>query len=187
MQNPIISNIKISCKIDLPASLDYVRKRCSEKKLRVKDFQNFLVIYGKFVILLFKASKVFCSQHANITKIRTLQDIPLALKELSDLTHTYVDVDDKESYKIDNLTVTGNLETKINLADFAKKNSELPALRYSPEVFPAVFMKFDKINSIVFSSGKCVFTGAKELEQVEPIFKLLKEKCQLAPVNITTL
>ena len=150
MQNLKIQNIKLSCKINNPTTLDYVKKVCSEKKIRVKDCHSFLIIYGKFVTLLFKASKVFASQHANVTKIRENQ-IDEAKKELSSLVDCEVDEID---HKIDTLTITGDLESKINLCSFVLYNSNLSGLKYDPQIFPAVFAKINNINTIIFSSGK---------------------------------
>lgn len=73
------------------------------------------------------------------------------------------------------MTVKIDCSMKINLIKFARE-SKLSPLQYEPELFPAVLLKkFKPISVNVFSSGKIIMCGVREIEQVDAIMKELKE------------
>lgn len=145
-----VNNIKLSCKINIPTNLEFVKKLCLKNHLRVKEFPNFISIHGRFVILFFKYSQIFKSHHVNITKIKNEGEIFAAIENLALL----IDCDISDvTFKVDNLTVTGCFDFKVNLPNFVVCWKGPGAIKYSPEIFPAVFVKIENINSIIFSSG----------------------------------
>ncbi len=81
----------------------------------------------------------------------------------------------KGKYKIQNLVATTSLEVDIPLLKLAKTN---PNTEYNPEQFPGLVLRISKPKSavLVFSSGKLVCTGAKNIEQVKNIInQVIKE------------
>lgn len=71
-------------------------------------------------------------------------------------------------YKIQNLVATTSLEVDIPLLKLAKYN---PNTEYNPEQFPGLVLRIPHLKSavLVFSSGKLVCTGSKNLEQVKKV------------------
>jgi TATA-box binding protein (TBP) (component of TFIID and TFIIIB) len=78
--------------------------------------------------------------------------------------------------------VTFNGNVRINLVKFARESSSLP-LQFEPELFPAVLLKkYKPISVNVFSSGKIIMCGVRDLEQVDVIIRDIKTDlmmCQL--------
>ena len=62
-----------------------------------------------------------------------------------------------------NLVVTTNLEHKLHLEKIA---SVLPNVEYNPEQFPGLVMRIKepKTSSLLFTSGRVVCTGAKDMD-----------------------
>ncbi|MCK5025634.1 MAG: TATA-box-binding protein, partial [Nanoarchaeota archaeon] len=66
------------------------------------------------------------------------------------------------SIRVVNLVVTTDLEHKLHLEKIA---STLPNVEYNPEQFPGLIMRIKepKTSALLFSSGKVVCTGAKNI------------------------
>ncbi len=78
-------------------------------------------------------------------------------------------------YKIQNLVATTSLEVDIPLIKLAKSN---PNVEYNPEQFPGLVLRIARPKSavLVFSSGKLVCTGAKNIQQVNQVIQqVIKE------------
>lgn len=74
------------------------------------------------------------------------------------------------------MTVRADCFMKMNLSKFAQESKILP-LQYEPELFPAVLIqKFKPISVNIFSTGKIIMCGAKDIAQVDDImYELLPE------------
>lgn len=80
----------------------------------------------------------------------------------------------KEYVKIVNIVVSSSLEHDIPLEKMA---ATLSNTEYNPEQFPGLVMRIKepKTSALIFSSGKIVCTGAKNLGEVrESINKIIK-------------
>jgi transcription initiation factor TFIID TATA-box-binding protein len=81
----------------------------------------------------------------------------------------------KERYSIQNLVATTSLEVNVPLVKLAKTSSNA---EYNPEQFPGLALRIARPKSVVliFSSGKLVCTGAKNMKQInETIRQVIKE------------
>ena len=74
------------------------------------------------------------------------------------------------------MTVRVVLNKKINIASFVDVcTSSLISFRYEPEFFPAVHItKYKPISINVFSTGKIIMCGVREIDQVQNIIQELK-------------
>ena len=84
------------------------------------------------------------------------------------------------------MTVRVVTNMRINLSKFVHETSlaaAAPFLQYEPELFPAVLVKkFKPISVNVFSSGKIIMCGVRDIQQVHDIMQDLKaslEMCKL--------
>jgi TATA-box binding protein (TBP) (component of TFIID and TFIIIB) len=69
------------------------------------------------------------------------------------------------------MTVRVAYNSKINLNKFVCESRILP-LQYEPELFPAVLLKkYKPISVNVFSSGKIIMCGVRNVEQVDDIMQ----------------
>jgi len=84
--------------------------------------------------------------------------------------------------KVVNIVVSTSLEHDIPLEKMA---SILPNTEYNPEQFPGLVIRIKdpKTSALIFSSGKVVCTGAKNLEEVHKSLQRIIE--QKKKINIT--
>jgi transcription initiation factor TFIID TATA-box-binding protein len=97
--------------------------------------------------------------------------------EQTNIKENYSDVD----AKIVNIVVSTSLEHDIPLEKMA---SILPNTEYNPEQFPGLVIRIKdpKTSALIFSSGKVVCTGAKNLDEVHRSLQRIIE--QLKKINI---
>ncbi|RLE94246.1 MAG: TATA box-binding protein [Thermoprotei archaeon] len=86
-----------------------------------------------------------------------------------------IEIVSQPQIKIQNIVASANLHAEVNLekAAFLLENS-----MYEPEQFPGLIYRMDdpRVVILIFSSGKCVCTGAKKEEEVEIAIKKLYNK-----------
>lgn len=178
-----INNIKLSVKID-PISLEKVENLCINKLIIYKKYLNFIVFKaGKSIehlhtYTLFKHASAFknsdSKQHVNITRVlpNSISEAILTLQEVLDLFISPF------TYVIDNITSGCYLGRQIKLLDFIKDHPHLSkCIRYTPERFPAAFLKKNKQTFLIFTSGKFIILGSKSISEAEIAYRWLKEEC----------
>lgn len=83
--------------------------------------------------------------------------------------------------KIVNLVVTTDLNHKLHLENIA---CTLPNTEYNPEQFPGLVMRIKepKTSALLFSSGKVVCTGAKDIDSAKKSIQEIIDS--LAKINV---
>ena len=174
-----IKNIKISLKVN-EQLLNNVEKKCVIENLICKRKNNFLIIKDNFIYTLFLPSKNK-TNHVNITKIPNTNSIALATNFLSEKLNLDIC---EGSWKIDNITATLDLGTKISILKLLNNHSQFHnywkgtfAFSYCNEKFPGLFIKVkskEKLGTIIiFSTGKVVFVGCKSVEDIKCLASLI--------------
>jgi transcription initiation factor TFIID TATA-box-binding protein len=80
--------------------------------------------------------------------------------------------------KIQNLVVSADFESSINLEEVSEKTRAI----YEPEQFPSAISRFEepyKTSILIFTSGKAVITGLRSLKQIEPTIHVLRQQIEL--------
>jgi TATA-box binding protein (TBP) (component of TFIID and TFIIIB) len=138
-------------------------------KICNKPFQ--LIVKDKEGIVLF----------FNNGKLRTMGCIDEL--EATFLTYKYTTLIDQEEYPtifFQSMTVKVTLNNAINL-DILK--NLIPESQYEPELFPAVLVRqFKPISVNIFSTGKIMICGIKELETISTIMHDLNNQLIAAAV-----
>ncbi|MGM5485344.1 MAG: TATA-box-binding protein [Nanobdellota archaeon] len=90
----------------------------------------------------------------------------------------------EKDIQIVNIVVSTSLEHDIPLEKMA---ATLPNTEYNPEQFPGLVIRIREPNTsaLIFSSGKVVCTGAKNLDEVDKSIVKIKESLQKINVKIT--
>lgn len=90
----------------------------------------------------------------------------------------------EKDIKIVNIVVSTSLEHDIPLEKMA---ATLPNTEYNPEQFPGLVIRIKdpKTSALIFSSGKVVCTGAKNLEEVDRSIENIKKSLEKINVKIT--
>ena len=75
-----------------------------------------------------------------------------------------------DSLKIQNIVATTSLGKDVPLTKLAKT---LPNTEYNPEQFPGLVIRIKepKTSALIFSSGKIVCTGARNMQEVDESIK----------------
>ena len=154
----MVSAITLDAKIDL-------RKFVGKVKGIEYNPENFPgAIYRpkepKVAMLIFSTGKVIC------TGAKNQSDIDLAVTELlRKLEEGGIEVKGEPQVEIQNIVASSEIGVKINLDQLAIEcfNTE-----YEPEQFPGLVLRLDEPKTVIliFSSGKVIITGAKNLEDL---------------------
>ncbi len=133
----------------------------------------------KVCVLLFRSGK------AVATGAKSVDDIHAAFQKVhNELTEAGFQLwdFDQDSIEIQNLVVTHNYGETLDLSELII-TMPFDKTEYEPEVFPGLIYRIDDPKSVclVFSSGKCVITGCKSLEEAEDATEHLVEELNLLP------
>ena len=135
-----VHNVKISLKLLAP-SLSYFNEILTKnKKIKQKNFGNFLSIYSNFTYIFFNTSTNIL--HCNVTKINNYSQIFSSKKELK-----YIFPELKVlSTKVDNICGTKAIRGKICLNNLfkslVKSNSTQFKVHYNSQKFQRISIKF---------------------------------------------
>lgn len=145
----------------------------------VKLFHNFIVLKNKFTYIVF-----FNVNYVNVTSIKETENcISSSLHFCNLLSFEEKHISPVE---IDNLTLTINLQRKINVQKsvfYLRKNGFI--VKFNNQVFPAAFARREKITGSlsIFRTGKLVIVGCKTIEEGEKLFSQAKK--WLLPVKLS--
>jgi len=116
----------------------------------------------KTATLLFKSGKANCTGAKSIEDVhKTIDIIVERLRKLG------VDVYKNPEITVQNIVAVADLGGELNLTETAM-GLGLQNIEYEPEQFPGMVyrIKEPKVAMLLFSSGKIVCTGAKNVEDV---------------------
>ena len=103
------------------------------------------------------------------------QTVEAARKELKLVARTLM-AKLKTEPKIQNIVATANLHREMNLEEISLSSSGMMHVTYEPEQFPAAIIRFNspvKATVLLFSSGKVVITGTKDVDELEVLLDVL--------------
>jgi TATA-box binding protein (TBP) (component of TFIID and TFIIIB) len=127
----------------------------------IKEYHNFTVFRGEFVFIIF-----FKSGFVNATKVKSYEEVSKCVNYFCGVFHFSLK-HIKPSVKIDNITCSGDLNYEINLLDVTKCMGSDETCRFSPQFFPACFIRVNSFGTaIVFSNGSYSLVGSKCLAHV---------------------
>jgi TATA-box binding protein (TBP) (component of TFIID and TFIIIB) len=153
----VITNVKVSIKTSF-FGLNTVDEVLLHKTF--KRYSNFIVYREKYTYIIFKSGKS-STNHINVTKIKRLEDVDEAIKHITCLLRV-----EELKRTIDNITVSINLQKKINLLALPHFKESI-STSFNPEKFPGVFVKFTYGTIILFHTGKCILIGVKTISDIE--------------------
>jgi TATA-box binding protein (TBP) (component of TFIID and TFIIIB) len=163
-----IVNIKISAKIK-SFPLSDVTKILKDNNIPFKEFTNFVSFIKDFNFIVFKTGSGGLN-HANITNLKKERDKESVNNILSNFLRLQV-----ENLITDNIVVKSTLNQKINLIQIIEK-AKFQEVKYNPERFPGLFIRFNPGTCIVFHSGKIIIVGCKNIQRIENIVSEIHQK-----------
>ncbi len=92
--------------------------------------------------------------------------------------------DDEPKTKVVNIVISSSLEHDIPLEKMA---ATLPNTEYNPEQFPGLVIRIKepKTSALIFSSGKIVCTGARNLDEVDKSIQQVIKALEKINIKIT--
>ena len=138
---------------------EYNPKRFPAVIMRIKE--------PKSTALIFSSGKMVC------TGTKSINDNKIAARKFGRIIQKLGFNIKFKNLKIQNIVGSSNFNFKINLEKFQIDNSKFSC--YEPEIFPGLIYKIlsPKVTILIFTSGKIVLTGAKEIFEIEETFDLI--------------
>lgn len=164
-----VVNIVCSGDMKTPIDLEEIDKAKSEYFIF-----NPTKYHGGYVILSTGKATIYRTGRYIIVGLKSLDEIDLAFLELKNFLSNFINVSKAEKPKIKNIVAVGKLEIKIELTKFSIV-AGLENVEYEPEQFPGLIYRQNKLTALVFSSGKIVLAGAKEVLELEKLFEKIKD------------
>ncbi len=167
MTNEIVN---VVASTQLTESLDlYDVADIMEKDYEAEQFPGltYRVENPKVCVLLFRSGKAVATGAKSIDDIHAaFQTVHSELSEAGFDLWEYEDV--SEMTEVQNLVVTHNYGQSLDLSELII-TMPFDKTEYEPEVFPGLIYRIDEPRSVclVFSSGKCVITGCKSMDEAD--------------------
>jgi len=130
--------------------------------------------HGGYVILSSRKATIYHTGKYIIVGLKSPKEVEQAFFELKQFLSRFVDVSKAEKPEIKNIVAVGDLGTNVDLTKFSLMLG-LENVEYEPEQFPGLVYRYKKLTSLIFSSGKVVLTGARDISELEELFNKIKE------------
>lgn len=124
------------------------------------------------------ASLIFSSGKVVLTGIRNAEALDIGLKMIiGKLKDAGIQCLDEPRVAITNIVCSYDIGSKINLNKIVMTLS-LENIEYEPEQFPGLVYRIadPKIVALLFSSGKIILTGGKNMEDIKRGLSFLEQK-----------
>ena len=123
-------------------------------------------------ILLLPNGKAIC------TGAKKNEDIESSIKlVVNKFKNNNIKTNSKTNIETQNIIVTSDLKKELNLNSISK-GLMYENISYEPDKLPGLVYKMDDIGAVllIFSSGKIVCTGVKNLDDASKAMEMIKEK-----------
>jgi transcription initiation factor TFIID TATA-box-binding protein len=172
--SPKIENIVASGSIADTIDLDLISTKIETCELNKKRFPGavFRIQDPKMAFLIFSSGKVV------ITGVKTHEDLATGLDILiQKLRDAGVTCHDTTTVAVTNMVCSYDLGNKINLNKVIMAMS-LESIEYEPEQFPGLVYRIPdpKVVALLFSSGKIILTGGRNMDDVKRGLAFLEQK-----------
>jgi len=129
-----------------------------------KKYHGGYLIIEKRKVTLYKSGKYI------LTGLKQIEDVDRVYTLISRTLFPFMDISRFSPPKIQNIVMVENLGKKVNLISLPQEHPELK-IQYEPEQFPGLVCRRNEGTILLFSTGKMVLTGLKNIEDGE----MLKE------------
>ena len=169
-----IENIVASGEIAKEMDLQSISENIENCELNTKRFPGAVlrITVPKIAALLFSSGKVV------LTGIRNNDDLEKGLDIIiKSLKENGVDTFDVPNVKVTNIVCSYDMGKPVNLNRIVV-TLNLENIEYEPEQFPGLVYRIEepKIVALIFSSGKIILTGGKNMEDIKSGLDVLESK-----------
>lgn len=166
-----IENIVASTKLSDSLDLNLISEKLPEADYNRRRFPGVVIRMEnpKLAALVFNSGKVV------LTGAKSQDVLSAGLKNLvGKLKTVYPDIPENSECSIQNMVISADLGTHINLNKIAMSLS-LDKIEYEPEQFPGLVYRIDNPKTVVllFGSGKLIITGGKSEEDAKQAVEII--------------
>lgn len=171
---PKIENIVASGSIADFMDLEMLSATVKNCELNKKKFPGavFRIVNPKITVLIFSSGKVV------MTGVKSQDDFVRGLEILIQIMkEAGVTCYDTPDVVVTNIVCSYDMGNKINLNKVVM-SLNLETVEYEPEVFPGLVFRIPdpKVVALLFSSGKIILTGGRNMEEVEKGLAYLEQR-----------
>jgi transcription initiation factor TFIID TATA-box-binding protein len=168
-----IDNIVFSANLTEKFDLQYLSEKIINSKYNKEEFSGLILDYDnpRCAVFLFPDGKISCTGLKNMDEIEIIID--LVIKDIE----TYnIKIFDDIHIDIDNIIASSKLDGNINL-DIIKDQLKFEKIEYNKIDLPGLIFNLNdpEIDIIIFNSGKIIFLGSKDLEDINKAFRMIKD------------
>lgn len=174
MTDITIENIVAYAQISNGLDIEQIAEKLPEFKYNPDEFSGLTLKIDepKTAVLILPSGKTIC------TGAKKIEDAKTSIKKMENkLLKAKIKVKKKYKVEIQNIIASTDLKKELELSSISK-NLLLDKVDYEPEQFPGLIYKMDDngVLLLLFSSGKIVCTGAKNLKAASNAIETIKEK-----------
>lgn len=131
--------------------------------------------HGAYILISGGKVTLYRSGKYIIYGLKSLDQIDGAYLEFLSIISPIIDPEAASPPKVQNIVGMEDFEIPINLSRFVIAEG-MEQVEYEPEQFPGVVYRGEVGTALIFSSGKVIFPGFKELDVMAAFAEDLKEK-----------
>jgi len=128
--------------------------------------------------LIFSSGKIVCTGTKSIEKAKEA-----VAKVLERIKKTGIRLPTKYEIRVENIVASSKIKANLNLEEvtLSLENAE-----YEPEQFPGLVyrIKEPKVAFLLFSSGKIICTGARNVDDIQKALEKLKQKLESIGIKV---
>lgn len=169
-----IENIVAYAQVSELLDIKFLSEKIAGSSYNPDEFDGLSVKYDedKLAVIVLSNGKVVC------TGSKSIEEATEKIKKItSQIKKIGFEVKKNYDIQIENIIASADFKKELHLASIAT-GLALQNVDYHPEEFPGLIYRMDDICTvlIVFSSGKVVCTGAKNIDDASNSIKKIEEK-----------
>ena len=155
-------------------NIDEIVEKIPDFNYNPDEFQGLTMKldHPKTAVLILANGKAIC------TGAKKIEDAEAAIKKVKDiLKKANIAVKSKLNIETQNMVVSADMKKELHLSSISS-GLVLENVTYEPDQFPGLVYRMDDIGVVilVFSSGKIVCTGAKNIDDASKAIETMKDK-----------
>ena len=157
-----ITNMVVQACLNVDLTLNNVIRRINDAQYKPFRFSGIIWNHKKIQAscLLFNNGKLVCHGTRNMDQAR------LCIRQYARLIEKLGYPVRLTNIRLVTASAVGNIKKKLDLVSVARFFTHA---QYEPELFNACMLKVDRLNFSIFSSGKIVVTGIKEIKLISQV------------------
>jgi len=169
-----IENITFTAKLAEKINIEDLAEKINNSKYKSDEFSGLIIEINKpkCAVFLFPNGSITC------TGVIRIEDIELIVNHIINEIEIFEDsIYEDIDIKIKNIIASSVISEKLDF-DFIKTQLELKNIENNEKYFPGLIYNIEGANKkiIFFESGKIIFTGYEDLDEIKKTLNMLKNK-----------